>query len=94
GAPGGTTDRLPEVMAAAGVALAVGLAVWRRGDPHGGITAVATGLLVPVTIVALAMRWPDLLPSVIASPVHDRWWLIAIVGFAASVYTGRDPARR
>ncbi len=92
--PSSASDRLAEGAAAAGVALAAGLALWRQGDPLGGITAVAAGLLVPLTIVALAMRWPTVLPSVLVSPIHDRWWLIALGGFAVAAYAGRDPARR
>ena len=94
GLPSDASDRIAESAAAGGLALAVGLALWRRGDPFGGISAVATGLLGPVTIVALAVRWPESLPTVLASPVHARWWLIAGAGLVAAAYNGRDPARR
>lgn len=87
-------DRVPEAAAAASIALASGLIIRRRGDPLAGASGVAAGVLGPLVIAALAFRWSSVLPSFSASPVHDRWWLVAGGAALLATCASRDPATR
>ena len=90
----GVADRLPEAAAAGAVALAVGLLAARRGDRAAGATGVVAGVLVPVTVAALAVRWPGALPAFGSGPAHARWWLVAALAGVVAARAGRDPGRR
>ena len=94
GLPVDWIDRFPELCAAAAVALAVGLVLHRRGEPFGAHAGISAGLLVPFTVAALGVRWPRTFPTFVASPIHDRWWLLSMAGLALALTAGRDPARR
>lgn len=94
GAPPGLRDRPAEAVAAAGVALAVGLVAVRRGGRGTGPVGVTAGIAGPPTIAALAVRWPAVLPSFATGPFHHRWWILAVVGVAVAAHAGRDPGRR
>jgi hypothetical protein len=87
-------DRGPEAAAAAAVALAVGLIAVRRGERAAGPVAVTAGLLGTASVTALAYRWPTVLPTFASGPTHNRWWVLACVGAAVAIRTGRDPGRR
>ena len=93
GLPSDWIDRLPESLSAAAVALAVGLFLRRRDEPHVAQAAIAAGLLIPLTITALAVRWPTFLPGLSAGPTHVRWWLVILAGAVVAVVSVRDPAR-
>jgi hypothetical protein len=88
------TDRLPEAAAAGTVALAMGLFAARRGDRAAGATGVVAGVLVPVTVAALAVRWPGALPAFGSGPAHVRWWLVVALAGVVAARAGRDPGRR
>jgi hypothetical protein len=94
GLPSDRGDRLPEALAAAGIATAIGFVLARRGERGAGPMSVTAGLLGTAFVAALAFRWPSLLPSFVGGPIHDRWWIIAVVAAAVAVRAGRDPARR
>lgn len=93
GVPPGWVDRLPEFAFASTAAVAVGLSVRRRGDPYGAMSGISAGLIVPLTVAALAFRWPAHLPGLSSSPIHDRWWYLAATAFVLSCHAGRDVAR-
>ena len=86
-------DRVPEVAAAAAIALAVGLSIGRRGEPLGGASGVTAGVLVPPFVAAFAFRWPSMIPSFAAAPTHARWWALAAVAGFVACRAARDPAR-
>jgi len=54
---------------------------------------VTAGVLGAAVVAALAIRWPEILPGFMPSPVHDRWWIIAAIGAATLTRAGRDPSR-
>lgn len=87
-------DRLPELSAAAGAAMAVGFGAARRGERAAGPVGVVSGMLATLMVAVLAFRYPRSLPSFMATPTHTRWWFLAAVGLIASFHAGRDPARR
>ena len=94
GLPPSVTLRFPEAAAAA--AVAVGLAVFaaRRGGARSGISGVIGGLLVPVTVAGLSVRWPRHLPTFADSHTHVRWWLLTGIGALVALRSGRDTASR
>jgi hypothetical protein len=94
GLPADLGDRLAETAAAAAVALGVGLVASRRGERAAGPVGVTAGVLIVGVVAALALRWPAILPALAAGPIHDRWWLLALAGFAVAAHAGRDPGRR
>lgn len=82
-----------ELCATAAVSAAVASRA-RTDAPVGvGATAAAAALLVVVTVGALANRWPSL-PTLRATPSHNRWWFVVAVGVAVSGWSSRDPASR
>lgn len=93
GIPGDLEIRPVEALAAGSVALAVGLVAHRRGDRASGPTGGLAGLLVPGLLAALAVRWPDVLPSFVEGAIHQRWWYVVGIGAAVAAWVGRDPAR-
>jgi hypothetical protein len=93
GLPSDLGARPLEAITAALAALALGLALDRRGDRAAGAAGVAAGLGLPLLVAALAYRWPGVLPSFAVGPVHDRWWVIAAILVLVLVRTGHDPAR-
>lgn len=93
GLPAEMSARIPEALAAGAIACGAGLVAGRRGETATGGMAVVAGVAGVAVIGTLAMRWPRLLPSFDAGPVHDRWWLVVTVGGAVAVWAGRDPAR-
>jgi hypothetical protein len=94
GLPMDRGDRVPEGLAAATIALAIGFVLARRGERGAGPASVTAGFLLTAFIGGLALRWPDVFPAFFAGPIHDRWWIIALVPAAVAVRAGRDPARR
>lgn len=95
--PGLASDvaqRAPEAGAAASIALAVGFVAARHGERTAGPVGVTAGILGTSTVAGLAIRWPEHLPAFMPSPVHDRWWIIAVIGAAVLACAGRDPGRR
>jgi hypothetical protein len=87
-------DRVPEAAAAAALAVAVGFVAVRRGERAAGPAGVTAGVLGAAFVAALAYRWPTVFPMFAVGPTHDRWWLLAIAGFAVAIRAGRDPSRR
>jgi hypothetical protein len=94
GLPAGVGDRLPEAATAAAAALALAFVLARRGERGSGAAGVAGGLVLPAFVSAMAFRWPRVLPSFDAGPIHDRWWLAVLAGALVVARAGRDPARR
>lgn len=94
GLPMDRWDRVPEALAAATIAIALGFVLVRRGERGAGPTSVTAGFLGTALIGGLALRWPTLFPALIAGPIHDRWWIVAVLAAAVAVRAGRDPARR
>jgi hypothetical protein len=97
GAPSGRAvdlrERVPELAAAAMLAMAIGTALVRRGEHQPGVNAVIGALLAFVTIAASAERlvW---LPSFLSGPTHARWWWVALIGLVVAGRMARDPGRR
>jgi hypothetical protein len=85
---------MPEASAAAALALAVGFLAARRGERTAGPLGVTAGVLGPAVVAGLAFRWPNVFPAFMASPAHDRWWIVAAVVAIAAARAGRDPGRR
>jgi hypothetical protein len=94
GLPVDLRQRAVEAVVAALSALALGTTLSRRGERAAGATGVTAGVLLPLVVVALAFRWPRVLPSFSAGPAHDRWWLAAAALTGALAWAARDPARR
>lgn len=94
GLPVDRGDRLPEAMAAAALSLAIGFVLARRGERGAGAAAVTAGVLGTAFVAALAFRWPTVLPSFMAGPLHDRWWIIAASAAVVAARASRDPGRR
>jgi hypothetical protein len=94
GLPRDVADRGPEALAAAAVALAVGLVAARRGVLGAGPIGVTAGVLGTGLVAALAHRWPSALPTFTAGPAHVRWWALVAGGLAVAVHAGRDLGRR
>ena len=92
GLPVGTAARLPEALAAAAVACAVGQEVQRRRAPTPGQAGVLAGLLGPATLASMAVRWPAVLPGFLPGPAHGRWWWVVAAAGAVAARAGRDPA--
>jgi len=93
GLPPQVGDRWPEAAAAAATALVVGLIAARRGERAAGAAAVMAGVLGPAMVAGLSFKLRQL-PSFLAGPHHDRWWLLALAGLVVALHAGRDPARR
>ena len=93
GLPPQVGDRWPEAAAAGATALAVGLIAARRGERAAGAAAVTAGVLGPAMVAGLSFKLRQL-PSLLAGPHHDRWWLLALAGLVVALHAGRDPARR
>lgn len=93
GLPPGWPDRIPEFAGAATVAVAAGLAVHRRGEPFGAVAGIGTGLIVPLTVTALAFRWPTVLPGLASGSAHHRWWFLTAAAGALACHAGRDVGR-
>jgi hypothetical protein len=85
GLPPGIPDRFPEASTAAAAAVAIGLVATRGDSRAAGAGAVTAGLLLPGVIATLAFRWPQILPTFVTSPVHHRWWWLAVVGAAVAL---------
>ena len=94
GIPSDLSDRAPEGITAAAVALAFALAVARRGEPTAGATGAIAGLLAPAVVAGLATRWPDVFPTFSPGPLHVRWWWLAAAAALVAAWNGRDVARR
>jgi hypothetical protein len=94
GLPPDVGDRLAETAAAAAAALGVGLVASRRGERGAGPVGVTAGVLLVGVVASLAVRWPAILPALGPSSTHERWWILALTGFAVAVHAGRDPGRR
>lgn len=94
GLPSDLAGRVPEGAAAAAVALAVAFGTSRRGDPNAGASGLMGGLIVSAAVAGLSVRWPRVFPTFVEGPVHDRWWLLVMVGLVIAVRSGRDPAAR
>ena len=93
GLPPQVGDRWPEAAAAGATALAVGLIAARRGERAAGAAAVTAGVLGPAMVAGLSFKLRQL-PSLLAGPHHDRWWLLALAALVVALHAGRDPARR
>jgi hypothetical protein len=94
GIPPDLSDRAPEGMTAAAVALAFALGVARRGERTAGATGAIAGLFVPAVVASLATRWPDIFPTFSPGPLHVRWWWLAAAAALVAAWNGRDVARR
>ena len=94
GIPSDLSDRAPEGIAAAAVALAFALCVARRGERTAGATGAIAGLFVPAVVAGLATRWPDMFPTFSPGPLHVRWWWLAAAAALVVAWSGRDVARR
>lgn len=84
--------RLAELVAASGLAAATAGTAQRRGVPgaaHGGAVTALIGVLL---VAALAERFSEL-PSLMGDAHHERWWWVAIVGWAVGAWSSRDPMR-
>ncbi len=84
---------LAELSATAAVAAAFGSRARTDTPVNTGAAAATVAFLAIVTISALANRWPTL-PTLRATPTHDRWWLVAVAGVAVAGWSSRDPASR
>lgn len=93
GLPRDLAERVPEGAAAAAVALAVAFVAAHRGERMVGAGGAIAGIVVPIVVAGLAMRWPTWLPAFASGDVHTRWWLIVAVGTLVAARNGRDPAR-
>jgi len=93
GLPPQVGHRWPEAAAAGATALAVGLIAARRGERAAGAAAVTAGALGPAMVAGLSSKLRQL-PSLLAGPHHERWWLLALAALLVALHAGRDPARR
>ena len=92
-AVGPLSDRAPETLAAAMVALAFASGASRAGSDSPGLAAlVATVLAVAASSgMSLYLIW---LPQ-LGDPSHrGRWWIVAVVGAGGSWWLSRDPSKR
>lgn len=94
GLPPDLSDRLAETAAAAAAAISVGLVASRHGERAAGPVGVTAGVLIVGVVATLAVRWPTILPALGPGSTHDRWWILALAGFAIAAHAGRDPGRR
>jgi hypothetical protein len=94
GLPQGVVDRLPEALAAAAVAVGIGVVAARRGEKAVGPVAVIAGFLSIVIMAGLAMRWGWLLPTFLPSSTHSRWWIVVAGGALVAARAGRDAGQR
>jgi hypothetical protein len=84
--------RAAELAAVSGLAIAVAAAARRRGVPgavHGG---AAVAVLAVLLISSLAYRIQSL-PTLLDDPEHERWLVVAAVGWLATAWSWRDPGR-
>ena len=84
--------RIAELAAVSGLAIASASAARRRGVPgavHGG---AAVAVLAVLLISSLAYRFHSL-PALLDDPEHERWLLVAAVGWLATAWSWRDPGR-
>ncbi|HEX4868542.1 MAG TPA: hypothetical protein VFV32_13090 [Acidimicrobiales bacterium] len=74
--------------------LAAAAAGWaqRRAVAAPGATGALVGVLGVLLVSALGAR-VDRLPSLLDTPQHHRWWMVAAVASAAAAWTWRDPSR-
>jgi hypothetical protein len=84
--------RAAEVAAVSGLAAAVGGVAHRNAVAAAGPTGAVAGALGVLLISSFAYRYHQL-PSVRVVEHHGRWWLVALVGWAAAAWSSRDPAR-
>lgn len=84
-------DRVPEVLAAAALGLAVASSLADRGRATAGLVGAATGPLAVglVGVLAHRVRW---LPSLEQPQHHDRWWWVVLAAGGAAAWWWRDPA--
>ena len=94
GMPSELVDRVPEATAAASIGLGVAALAVGGGERVVGALGVIGGFFVPLTVVAMAIRWPDRFPALEPGPTHTRWWILTLVGVAVIARAGRDPAPR
>lgn len=93
GLPGDLAERVPEGAAAGAVALAVAFGAAHRGERMVGASGAIAGIVLPMVVAGMAMRWPTWLPTFASGDLHTRWWLIVAVGALVAARFGRDPAR-
>jgi len=85
--------RAAEAAAVAGLAAGASGLAHRQGVASSGAIGAVGGALSVLVISSLAYRFEQL-PSLMGGEAHGRWWLIALVGWAVTAWTWRDPARR
>jgi hypothetical protein len=84
--------RAAELAAVSGLAIAGAAAARRRGVPgavHGG---AAVAVLTLLLISSLAYRIQSL-PALVDDPEHERWLVVAAIGWLATAWSWRDPGR-
>ena len=79
--------------AVAGLAAGASGLAHRQGVASSGAIGAVGGALSVLVISSLAYRFQQL-PSLMGGEAHGRWGLIALVGWAVTAWTWRDPARR
>jgi hypothetical protein len=84
--------RLVELLAASGIAAAVAGSAQRRGANGAAPGAAVTALVGMLLVASLAHRFSQL-PTLMSSVHHERWWWVAIAGWAVAGWTWRDPMR-
>lgn len=84
--------RLVELLAASGMAAAAAGSTQRRGVSGAAPGAAVTALVGMLLVASLAHRFSQL-PTLMSGVHHERWWWVAIVGWAVAGWTWRDPMR-
>ncbi len=84
--------RAAEVGAVSGLAASVGGLSHRQGVAGAGPLGAVAGAVSALLIASFAVRY-DELPPLLDGEHHARWWLVALVGWAAAAWSSRDPSR-
>lgn len=84
--------RAAELAATSGLAAATAGWAQRRSVTGPGAVGALVGVLGVLLVSALGARL-DALPTLVDTPPHPRWWLVAAAAWATTAWTWRDPAR-
>ena len=85
-------DRAAELLAVTGVAAGTAGLVQRSGGAAAAPTGAVAGPLSALLISSLALRFHGL-PAIASSANHNRWWIVALVGWTTAAWVSRDPYR-
>ena len=85
-------DRAAELLAVTGVAAGTAGLVQRSGGAAAAPTGAVAGPLSALLISSLAVRFHGL-PAIASAANHDRWWIVALVGWTTAAWVSRDPYR-